>query len=125
MVTSIVVVSPSLGTAQAAGLAMVAAAQRRIPVALHTPTEAKLAITGNGQADKPQMQRMVTKILGLNSIVNPPDAADALALAMCHALRPAGAIEGGEREQHLTAAQKQWADAQRKARSGRGVRRDM
>nr|MDK6328174.1 Holliday junction resolvase [Alloscardovia omnicolens] len=37
----------------------------------------------------------------------------------------AGAIEGGEREQHLTAAQKQWADAQRKARSGRGVRRDM
>ena len=114
-----------LGTAQAAGLAMVAAAQRRIPVALHTPTEAKLAITGNGQADKPQIQRMVTKILGLNSIVNPPDAADALALAMCHALRPAGAIEGGEREQHLTAAQKQWADAQRKARSGRGVRRDM
>ncbi|ERH30185.1 crossover junction endodeoxyribonuclease RuvC [Alloscardovia omnicolens F0580] len=114
-----------LGTAQAAGLAMVAAAQRRIPVALHTPTEAKLAITGNGQADKPQMQRMVTKILGLNSIVNPPDAADALALAMCHALRPAGAIEGGEREQHLAAAQKQWADAQRKARFGRGVRRDM
>ncbi|MFD0704986.1 crossover junction endodeoxyribonuclease RuvC [Alloscardovia venturai] len=114
-----------LGTAQAAGLAMVAAAQRGIPVALHTPTEAKLAVTGDGKANKSQVQKMVTKILSLNTIVNPPDAADALALAICHALRPAGAIEGGEREQHLTPAQKQWADAQRLARPGRGVRRDM
>lgn len=114
-----------LGTAQAAGLAMVAAAQRGIPVALHTPTEAKLAVTGDGKANKAQMQTMVTKVLGLNTIVNPPDAADALGLAICHALRPAGAIEGGEREQHLTAAQKQWADAQRRARPSRGVRRDM
>ena len=52
-----------LGTAQAAGLAMLAAAQRNIPVALHTPTEAKLAITGNGQAQKIQVERMVTRIL--------------------------------------------------------------
>ena len=48
-----------LGTAQAAGLAMLAAAQRGIPVALHTPTESKLAITGNGKAEKIQMERMV------------------------------------------------------------------
>ena len=54
-----------LGTAQAAGLAMLAAAQRNIPVALHTPTEAKLAITGNGQAQKIQVERMVTRILNL------------------------------------------------------------
>ena len=56
-----------LGTAQAAGLAMLAAAQRNIPVALHTPTEAKLAITGNGQAQKIQVERMVTRILNLTN----------------------------------------------------------
>ncbi|KAA8816738.1 crossover junction endodeoxyribonuclease RuvC [Bifidobacterium rousetti] len=104
-----------LGTAQAAGLAMLAAAQRGIPVALHTPTEAKLAITGNGQAQKVQVERMVTRILNLNKMPTPADAADALALAICHALRPAGALQGGEREEHLTAAQRQWADAAKKA----------
>ncbi len=114
-----------LGTAQAAGLAMVAAAQRNIPVALHTPTEAKLAVTGNGKANKQQVQSMVTKILSLTQIPDPPDAADALALAICHALRPSGAIQGGEREQHLTPAQRKWAEATRKVARGRGVRRDM
>lgn len=114
-----------LGTAQVAGLAMLAAAQRNIPVALHTPTEAKLAITGNGQAQKIQVERMVTRILGLNTLPTPADAADALALAMCHALRPSGALQGGEREQHLTAAQRQWAQAQAQAQRGRGTRRGM
>ena len=66
-----------LGTAQAAGLAMLAAAQRNIPVALHTPTEAKLAITGNGQAQKIQVERMVTRILNLTKMPTPADAADA------------------------------------------------
>lgn len=61
-----------LGTAQAAGLAMLAAAQRNIPVALHTPTEAKLAITGNGQAQKIQVERMVTRILNLTKCRLPP-----------------------------------------------------
>ena len=84
-----------LGTAQAAGLAMLAAAQRGIPVALHTPTESKLAITGNGKAEKIQMERMVARILGLNTLPKPADAADALAIAICHALRPAGALQGG------------------------------
>ena len=101
--------------AQAAGLAMLAAAQRNIPVALHTPTEAKLAITGNGQAQKIQVERMVTRILNLTKMPTPADAADALALAICHALRPAGALQGGEREQHLTAAQRQWAEAAQKS----------
>lgn len=106
-----------LGTAQAAGLAMLAAAQRGIPVALHTPTESKLAITGNGKAEKIQMERMVARILGLNTLPKPADAADALAIAICHALRPAGALQGGEREQHLTAAQRQWAQASQKQRA--------
>ena len=113
-----------LGTAQAAGLAMVAAAQRGIPVSLHTPTEAKLAVTGNGKADKAQVQTMVAKILSLNAPPSPPDAADSLALAICHALRPEGVIQGGEREGHLTAAQKQWVQALQKS-GKRGVRRDM
>ena len=114
-----------LGTAQAAGLAMLAAAQRGIPVALHTPTESKMAITGNGKAEKIQMERMVARILGLNTLPKPADAADALTIAICHALRPAGALQGGEREQHLTDAQRQWALASQKAARQRGVRRGM
>ncbi|OZG62906.1 Holliday junction DNA helicase [Bifidobacterium hapali] len=114
-----------LGTAQAAGLAMLAAAQRGIPVALHTPTESKLAITGNGKAEKPQMERMVARILGLNEPPTPADAADALAIAICHALRPQGALQGGEREQHLTAAQRQWALAAQRSKRRHGTDRGM
>lgn len=114
-----------LGTAQAAGMAMLAAAQRGIPVALHTPTESKLAITGNGKAEKIQMERMVARLLNLNTLPTPADAADALAIAICHALRPQGALQGGEREQHLTSAQRQWAQAAQHATRSRGVRRGM
>ncbi|RSX52957.1 crossover junction endodeoxyribonuclease RuvC [Bifidobacterium samirii] len=117
-----------LGTAQAAGMAMLAAAQRGIPVALHTPTESKLAITGNGKAEKAQVERMVARILGLNEPPKPADAADALAVAICHALRPQGALQGGEREQHLTPAQRQWAMAAQRSRrggSGRNADRGM
>ncbi|RYQ19467.1 crossover junction endodeoxyribonuclease RuvC [Bifidobacterium pseudolongum] len=114
-----------LGTAQAAGMAMLAAAQRGIPVALHTPTESKLAITGNGKAEKIQMERMVARLLNLNTLPTPADAADALAIAICHALRPQGALQGGEREQHLTPAQRQWAQAAQHATRSRGVRRGM
>lgn len=113
-----------LGTAQAAGVAMLAAAQRNIPVALHTPTESKMAITGNGKAQKIQMERMVARLLNLNTLPTPADAADALAIAICHALRPQGALEGGEREQHLTPAQRQWAQAAQHARRG-SVKRGM
>lgn len=62
-------------------------------MALHTPTEAKLAITGNGKAEKIQIERMVAKVLGLNTLPQPADAADALSLAICHALRPQGALQ--------------------------------
>lgn len=117
--------STVLGTAQAAGVAMLAAAQRGIPVALHTPTEAKLAITGNGQAQKPQVERMVMRFLNLNTMPTPADAADALALAICHALRPSGALQGGEREQHLTEAQRQWTRAAQTAKRSRSNDRGM
>jgi crossover junction endodeoxyribonuclease RuvC len=76
-----------MGTAQVAGIAMVAAARRRIPVALHTPSEVKAAVTGSGRADKPQVGAMVTRLLRLSETPRPADAADALALAICHIWR--------------------------------------
>jgi crossover junction endodeoxyribonuclease RuvC len=79
--------STIMGTAQASGIAMVAAARRGIPVALHTPSEVKAAVTGNGRADKAQVGAMVTRILRLDAIPKPADAADALALAITHIWR--------------------------------------
>ncbi len=80
-------VSTVMGTAQVSGLALVAAARRGIPVALHTPSEAKAAVTGNGRADKDQVGSMVTRLLRLPARPSPADAADALALAICHIWR--------------------------------------
>lgn len=108
-----------IGTAQVAGLAMLAAARRGVPVALHTPSEVKAAVTGSGSAGKEQVQRMVVSILGLADKPKPADAADALALAICHLWRPAGALQGGERHE-LTPAQRAWAAAERTARRGIG-----
>lgn len=76
-----------MGTAQAGAVAIVCAARRGIPVALHTPSEVKAAVTGSGRADKAQVGAMVTRILRLTELPRPADAADALALAICHAWR--------------------------------------
>ena len=80
-------VSTIMGTAQASGIAMVCAARRGIPVALHTPSEVKAAVSGNGRADKAQVGAMVTRILRLEVLPKPADAADALALAITHIWR--------------------------------------
>ena len=80
-------VSTIMGTAQASGLAMVCAARRGLPVALHTPSEVKAAVSGNGRADKQQVTAMVTRILRLPTPPKPADAADALALAITHIWR--------------------------------------
>jgi crossover junction endodeoxyribonuclease RuvC len=72
-----------MGTAQVAGLAIVAATRRDIPVVLHTPSEVKAAVTGSGRADNAQVTTMVVRLLRLTERPSPPDAADALALAMC------------------------------------------
>ena len=77
----------AMGTAQAAGVAALAAAQADRPVAWHTPSEVKAAISGNGRADKEQVTLMVTRVLGLAEAPKPADAADALALAVCHVWR--------------------------------------
>lgn len=80
-------VSTVMGTAQAGGVIALAAARRDIDVHFHTPSEVKAAVTGNGSADKAQVTTMVTKILGLQQKPAPADAADALALAICHCWR--------------------------------------
>jgi crossover junction endodeoxyribonuclease RuvC len=76
-----------MGTAQVAGLAIVAATRAGLPVALHTPSEVKAAVTGSGTADKAQVAAMVTRLLRLTETPRPADAADALALAICHVWR--------------------------------------
>jgi crossover junction endodeoxyribonuclease RuvC len=80
-------VSTVMGTAQAGGVIALAAARRGIDVHFHTPTEVKAAVTGNGAADKAQVTAMVTRILALQAKPTPADAADALALAICHCWR--------------------------------------
>lgn len=79
--------STIMGTAQASGIALVVAARRGLPIALHTPSEVKAAVSGSGRADKAQVGAMVTRILRLASAPRPADAADALALAITHIWR--------------------------------------
>jgi len=79
-----------MGTAQAAGVALLVAARRNIPVMMHTPSEVKASVTGNGRANKAQVAMMVQKILNLDSIPKPVDATDALALAICNIWRGGG-----------------------------------
>ncbi|MEU7868520.1 crossover junction endodeoxyribonuclease RuvC [Dactylosporangium sp. NPDC049140] len=81
-----------MGTAQAGAVAILAAARAGLPVQLYTPSEVKAAVSGNGQADKAQVTAMVTRLLRLEVAPRPADAADALALAICHVWR------GGARE---------------------------
>lgn len=76
-----------MGTAQASAVPMLAAARLGLPLALYTPTEVKAAVTGTGRADKTQVTAMVTRILRLDTPPKPADAADALALAICHVWR--------------------------------------
>lgn len=100
-----------MGTAQVAGIALVLAAERGIAVALHTPSEVKAAVTGYGRADKRQVTAMVASILGLAEFPKPADAADALALAICHAWR-GSVVDGAE-----TPAQRAWRQALGNGRS--------
>ena len=76
-----------MGTAQAAGLAILNAAKANCEVSTYTPTQVKASVTGSGKADKRQMGRMIQKICNLSSPLSPPDASDAVALAVCHLWR--------------------------------------
>ncbi|GAA1911919.1 crossover junction endodeoxyribonuclease RuvC [Microbacterium aoyamense] len=103
-----------MGTAQASGIALLVAGERGLPAATHTPTEVKAAVTGYGSADKLQVQAMVARILRLDELPKPADAADALAIALCHAWR--GGAAAAPASGTLTPAQRAWADAERLAR---------
>src|SRR5215469_16929439 len=91
-----------MGTAQAGAVAIVCAARRGLPVALHTPSEVKAAVTGSGRADKQQVTEMVTRLLRLPAPPRPADSADALALAICHLWR--GTAHARLSQQRLAAA---------------------
>jgi len=108
-----------MGTAQASGIALLLAGESGLAAATHTPSEVKAAITGYGNADKRQVQAMVARILRLDDLPKPADAADALALALCHAWRsggPAVAAPGSAGKGALTPAQRAWAKAERVSR---------
>lgn len=77
-------VTTALSVGQARGIVMLAAAQSAVPVVEYTPAEVKQSVSGYGKADKSQMQEMVRIILGLHEAPWPDDAADALAVALCH-----------------------------------------
>lgn len=80
-------VRSAMGTAQAAAMGLLLAARAGLPVALHTPTEVKAAVTGSGRADKAQVTSMVTRLLRLDAPPKPADAADAVAIAICQIWR--------------------------------------
>ena len=107
--------STVMGVAQVSGVAMVAAARRGIPVAMHTPSEVKAAVTGNGRADKANVTAMVTRLLRLDKPPQPADAADALALAIAHAWRSGSAFS--QNNESSTSAQQLWRAAESKAKT--------
>lgn len=124
------------GTAQVAGIVMLAAARASLPLGMHTPSEVKAAVTGNGRAEKAQVQAMVQRVLRLPQMPRPKDAADALAIAICHAWRGgAQHMDAIDRSQHggagmlprsegpdLTPAQRAWANAERLSRRAGAVK---
>jgi crossover junction endodeoxyribonuclease RuvC len=98
-----------MGTAQISGVAIFLAYKHSIPVAMHTPTEVKAAVTGSGRAAKAQVGIMVAKLLGLTEIPKPADAADALAIAICQGYR------GVNSSSSYTKAQLKWHSAVKSA----------
>ena len=102
-----------MGVAQISGVALYLAAARGLSVGLHTPTEVKAAITGYGAAEKLQVATMVARVLGLSELPKPADAADALAIALCHAWNRGGAVASAPTA--LTKAQQTWLAAERSA----------
>lgn len=111
--------------AQVMGAAMLCVGRAGLAMAVYTPSEVKAAITGSGVARKAQVERMVQRILRLDAPPKPADAADALAIAICHAWRGSGLLGAGpdgavsvslsgrvSARGDLTAAQRAWAQAE-------------
>lgn len=102
-----------MGTAQISGVLLLLAARHGIPISLHTPSEVKAAVTGNGRANKDQVGKMVQAILHLDELPKPADSADALAIAITHAWRMgvAAGTETGSSSTATTKAQERWRAA--------------
>ncbi len=83
-------VRTAMGTAQASAVALLVAKRLGLDVVMYTPTEVKAAVTGSGRANKEQVTTMVMRILNIRESIKPADAADALALAICHGWRGVG-----------------------------------
>ncbi len=77
-------VTSAMGVSEARGVIFLAAQQKNILVAEYTPAQVKQAITGSGRADKRQMQEMIKRLLNLDELPRPDDAADGLSIALCH-----------------------------------------
>lgn len=119
-----------MGTAQASGIALALGAEHGLVVGLHTPSEVKAAITGYGSAEKAQVGAMVARVLGLGEVPRPADAADALALAICHGWRAGAWSDASDRRAldegraggsviEMTPAQRAWSAAERRSRASR------
>ena len=102
-----------MGVAQISGVVMMLAHKYSIPVFLHTPSEVKAAVTGSGRANKAQVGNMVAKILGLDEVPKPADAADSLAIAICHAWKSVGGTVSSAST--MTKAQRVWQEAEQAA----------
>lgn len=111
-----------MGVAQISGVVMFLAARRNIPVTMYTPNEVKAQVTGYGAADKAQVTSMVMKHLRLQQAPKPADAADALALAITHALtmrvprNPQRTTSRNATSATLTPAQQAWLSAEKRGR---------
>lgn len=111
-----------MGVAQISGVVMFLAARRNIPVTMYTPNEVKAQVTGYGAADKAQVTSMVMKHLRLQQAPKPADAADALALAITHALtmrlprKPQRTSSPITSSATLTPAQQAWLSAEKRGR---------
>ena len=77
-------ITTAMTVSQARGIILLVASQNNVPIAEYTPLQVKMSATGYGKATKKQVQEMVKKILKLNVIPKPDDAADAIAIAICH-----------------------------------------
>ena len=77
-------ITSAMSVSEARGVILLLAEQKKIPVTEYTPNQVKQAITGSGRADKRQVQEMITRLLHLDGIPKPDDAADALSIALCH-----------------------------------------
>lgn len=118
-------VRTAMGTAQAGGVVALLAARAGLPVEFHTPSEVKAAVTGSGRAGKAQVTEMVTRLLGLQERPKPADAADALALAICHLWRApmrARLAEAERRSAELARAHRNRLAAEARKRTDGGVR---